>query len=73
MNEKHLPDIEVNHAGYIVHQTFAHIDSKTYAHWWYTAEGKFVMHGLGEYRTEEELKKACEQMDQFILGLERIE
>lgn len=70
---KYLPDIEVNHAGYFVHQTFAHIDSNTYGQWWYTAEGKFVMHRLGSFKTEDELKIECEQMDIFLTNMERIE
>ena len=68
-----MDSITVEHAGYKVVQVFAHIDDNTYGRWWYTESGKFVMHGLGKYQTEEELRRACEQMDDFMQMLERID
>ena len=69
---KAMPDIEVTHAGYTVKQTYAFTNG-CYGQWWYDAEGKFILHALGDYRTEDELREECEHMDLFMNNLQRVE
>lgn len=66
-----MPDLEITHCGYTVHQTYAFTNGK-YGRWWYDIDGKFIMHSLGDYMTEDELKEECEHMKEFLKIIEEI-
>lgn len=70
-HKKAMPDITVTHNGYTVKQVYAatYDGEPRYGHWWYDSNNKFIMHSLGDYRTEEELREECEQMDHFLMAI----
>lgn len=72
-HKKALPDITVTHNGYTVKQTYAfmgdYCGKPQYWQLWYDAHSAIVLRRLSDWKSEEELREECEQMDHFLMAI----